>query len=356
MSVESGQVSARESSEKYMALFVSNFVANTTLIWLTILFYNVNRFYINFLSPEVKFLLIAISVVFTVGQIPVLVRGSKRGDFSSGQLFFRALVRFLSDALGKLSPEERAQGVVRPNEKLAVLIVVVKVFFVPTMLQFAYMNWSVVVAGWSPAMQSPISMRTFNQHVFPFMVVVIYTIFTVIYAFGYLVQADFLNNKIKSVEPTVMGWACTLICYPPIVGLTAIAPKNYPWDYLNDLVDFGGVVPNFIARVTMVSCLLIMLWAVATLGLKCSNLTNRGIVTGGPYRFIRHPHYAFKLAHWWITLLPVFISVPLAPVFMAGWTSIYFLRAITEERHLRSDPDYVAYCEKVKYRFIPGVY
>lgn len=112
--------------------------------------------------------------------------------------------------------------------------------------------------------------------------------------------------------------------------------------------DFCGTPSAFIARVTMVSCLLIMLWAVATLGFKCSNLMNRGIVTGGPYRFIRHPHYAFKLAHWWITLLPVFISVPLAPVFMAGWTSIYFLRAITEERHLRSDPDCVAYCEKVK--------
>ncbi|MCH8962783.1 MAG: hypothetical protein IH820_16085, partial [Bacteroidetes bacterium] len=63
---------------------------------------------------------------------------------------------------------------------------------------------------------------------------------------------------------------------------------------------------------------------------NCSR-SNRGIVTGGPYRFIRHPHYVFKLAHWWITLLPVCISVPLAPVFMAGWTGIYFLRAITEE-------------------------
>jgi protein-S-isoprenylcysteine O-methyltransferase Ste14 len=354
--VESGQASARESSEKYVALFVSNFVANTTLIWLTILFYNVNRFYVNFLSQEVHSILIAISVVFTVGQIPVLVRGSKRGDFSSGYLLFRVLARFLLDALGKLSPEERAQGVVRPNEKVAVLFIIVKAFFVPTMLQFAFFNWTAVVAGWSHVFDSPISMRAFNQHGWPFMLALIYTIFTLIYCFGYLVQADFLNNKIKSVEPTVMGWACTVICYPPIIGLTEITPKNFPWDYLNDMVAFGGVIPNFIARVIMVTCLLIMLWAVATLGFKCSNLTNRGIVTEGPYRFIRHPHYAFKLAHWWITLLPVFISVPLAPVFMAGWTGIYFLRAITEERHLRSDPDYVAYCEKVKYRFIPGVY
>jgi protein-S-isoprenylcysteine O-methyltransferase Ste14 len=39
-----------------------------------------------------------------------------------------------------------------------------------------------------------------------------------------------------------------------------------------------------------------------------------------------------------------------------AWATIYFLRAITEERFLGKDPEYVAYCQRVKYRFIPGVY
>jgi protein-S-isoprenylcysteine O-methyltransferase Ste14 len=38
------------------------------------------------------------------------------------------------------------------------------------------------------------------------------------------------------------------------------------------------------------------------------------------------------------------------------WGTIYFLRSVTEERFLMRDPDYVAYCRKVKYRFIPGIY
>jgi protein-S-isoprenylcysteine O-methyltransferase Ste14 len=41
---------------------------------------------------------------------------------------------------------------------------------------------------------------------------------------------------------------------------------------------------------------------------------------------------------------------------MAFWSFIYFLRAITEERHLSNDPEYVAYAQKVRYRFIPGVF
>jgi protein-S-isoprenylcysteine O-methyltransferase Ste14 len=39
-------------------------------------------------------------------------------------------------------------------------------------------------------------------------------------------------------------------------------------------------------------------------------------------------------------------------VFMTGF---YYIRAITEERHLMADPYYQAYCQQVKYRFIPGV-
>jgi protein-S-isoprenylcysteine O-methyltransferase Ste14 len=41
---------------------------------------------------------------------------------------------------------------------------------------------------------------------------------------------------------------------------------------------------------------------------------------------------------------------------MGFWSFIYFLRAVTEERHLSSDPDYLAYCKRVPYRFIPGVF
>lgn len=38
------------------------------------------------------------------------------------------------------------------------------------------------------------------------------------------------------------------------------------------------------------------------------------------------------------------------------WIYIYYLRSITEERHLIKDPEYKKYVEKVKYRFIPKVF
>ena len=100
----------------------------------------------------------------------------------------------------------------------------------------------------------------------------------------------------------------------------------------------------------------VYVWASVALGFKASNLTNRGIVAKGPYKYVRHPAYASKNLSWWIMAIPFIISQGAVAVLgMAIVTFGYFLRALTEERHLSMDPDYVEYCKKVKYMFIPGI-
>ena len=75
--------------------------------------------------------------------------------------------------------------------------------------------------------------------------------------------------------------------------------------------------------------------------------------------------YAAKNLAWWIGALPNLFFVFTAgnakaaaySLFaLCGWTAIYALRAITEERHLLlTDNGYAAYATRVKWRFIPGV-
>ena len=36
-------------------------------------------------------------------------------------------------------------------------------------------------------------------------------------------------------------------------------------------------------------------------------------------------------------------------------SGLYYLRALTEERHLSKDPEYQDYMKRVPFRFIPGV-
>lgn len=104
--------------------------------------------------------------------------------------------------------------------------------------------------------------------------------------------------------------------------------------------------------------------ASVSLGFKCSNLTSRGTVDSGLYRVVRHPAYAIKNLAWWLAGVPVFyelfgksVTAGLWGVFcLSGWTFLYYMRSITEERHLLAfDPAYKEYCRRVPYRFIPGV-
>jgi protein-S-isoprenylcysteine O-methyltransferase Ste14 len=101
------------------------------------------------------------------------------------------------------------------------------------------------------------------------------------------------------------------------------------------------------------------------LAFKASNLTNRGIVSHGPYARVRHPAYAAKNLAWWIGALPnlyaIFASGNLryglyALLSLSGWTLLYVLRAITEERHLLMGGNgYAEYTQRVRWRFIPGI-
>ena len=133
----------------------------------------------------------------------------------------------------------------------------------------------------------------------------------------------------------------------------------------SDFPHFENTAVHFFANVSLLVSLSIYSWASVALGLKASNLTNRGIVSRGPYSVVRHPAYAAKNLAWWIGALPTLgIWFASGDAYLAaysvfallGWTGIYVLRAITEERHLLlGNNGYAEYMQRVRWRFIPGV-
>lgn len=248
-------------------------------------------------------------------------------------LFFRALLRNLKNIPSRKFHLEK-------EEKVAILFILVKLFFLPTMLNFFFGNMNGVLS-----LRNFFSIRNFNWFHVSF--TILFTIDTLIFSIGYAFELRHLKNTVRSVEPTFFGWFVALICYPPF---NSIAGTYIPWG-ANDYVQFWNPALTLIFRIMLLLLLIIYVWATVALGLKSSNLTNRGIVTKFPYSIIRHPAYISKNLLWWITLLPV-MNTPFA-LGMAFWSIIYFFRAYTEERHLMQDSDYVKYCEKVKYKFIP---
>jgi protein-S-isoprenylcysteine O-methyltransferase Ste14/uncharacterized membrane protein (UPF0127 family) len=81
---------------------------------------------------------------------------------------------------------------------------------------------------------------------------------------------------------------------------------------------------------------------------------NRKIVCAGAYRIVRHPLYISEIVFYtgFVTGNPSLQNVIMILLILAG--QLY--RSVSEETLLAIDPSYRSYREKVRYRFIPGLF
>lgn len=210
--------------------------------------------------------------------------------------------------------------------------------------------------------------RMLHESSYLFSLKFLFMLDTMVFAFGYFWEAGFLNNRIRSVDITPLGLITCLCVYPPLNMVTNAVIQGVPND-LSQVPDLPQL--TWTLRILAVSMVLIYVSASLSLWTKASNLTNRGTVSRGPYALVRHPAYASKLIFWLLTSIPFFFPSVAHPHFdipnpwvngfwmgcsLLFYATIYYLRSITEERHLAKDPDYRAYMNKVRYRFIPGIW
>lgn len=239
------------------------------------------------------------------------------------------------------------------------LFVLVKIFFLPLMINFLFgslYDLQSTLGSWQ-ARGFALTAESLNYLAYPAIISLLFAVDTAYFTFGYAIESSWLRNTVRSVEPTFLGWIVTLVCYPPFNSFLG----NYLGWYANDYARMPTEGLTLVLRILVIIFFLIYVWATLALGAKCSNLTNRGIVSRGPYRFVRHPAYVSKNLAWAVTVLPLlsFTNPIQSAIIIAttgAWAFIYFLRAVTEERHLIADKEYQEYCKKVKYRFIPFVF
>jgi len=103
---------------------------------------------------------------------------------------------------------------------------------------------------------------------------------------------------------------------------------------------------------------LVRWWVIRTLGehwnVQVVNSTGLGVVTSGPFRYVRHPNYA-----------AVFVEMLALPLIHTAWITalagslahivVLSQRLVTEERVLFSDAQYRA-AMSGKPRFVPGLF
>ncbi|MBI5219480.1 MAG: DUF1295 domain-containing protein [Bacteroidia bacterium] len=337
--------------------FLSYYIAEIFLIWVVLLFYYKCPFYKSFLAGLPFKTLFCLAVAYSIAAIPLFIYYTIKGKPSKGYLVIGIVSKFLIEGKSYLknfiSNEETKPFSLDKESRTLLLFTLVKFFYIPVMTKFMFTNLLAMNNRFDTILSSTKPLFTLiSGNYFLLLIAFFFFIDTAFYLFGYLAESSFLNNKVKSVDSTFFGWAVALACYPPFNKVVSVVIPLHE----NFSITYGNEGLTLVVRVILILLLFIFVASSVSLGTRCSNLTNRGIVSNGTYSIIRHPAYISKILIWWILLIPVIPMKTTIILNLLAWTILYFLRAITEEQHLIQDPAYKKYCEKVKYRFIPFVF
>jgi protein-S-isoprenylcysteine O-methyltransferase Ste14 len=197
------------------------------------------------------------------------------------------------------------------------------------------------------------SIKSTNLRLFHFLTDLVYALDVLYATVGYILSSRLIDTHVRTAEPTMFGWVVALECYMPFWG-KLFSPLYLHYD--------GPGFENWFASMPhmrwvwaglILTFEVIYLLATFAFGVRFSNLTNRGILTNGPYRFTKHPAYVAKNISWWMITMPFipnhgWVDAVKWSFGLAGVSTIYFLRAKTEERHLSKDPAYVEYAMWMK--------
>lgn len=124
--------------------------------------------------------------------------------------------------------------------------------------------------------------------------------------------------------------------------MTRAAPSSAGLVYrLAVVLEFAGVAISQLARVYMGHAFGVL-------------PANRGIISAGPFRVVRHPVYlgwvlmaiGFSLAHRGLRNYALVIAC----------LSLTLWRIVLEEELLGADPEYRSYLSRVRFRMLPGIY
>lgn len=223
----------------------------------------------------------------------------------------------------------------------------VKLFFLPLMFTFYFdLVLFFQATSFSAAI---ISFGHFFDFAFKFLIYVDLLIGTV----GYITTLRIFDSHVRTTEPSFLGWFVVLQCYPPfsefINGTYLAYASDNSWS--NWLMHYPFIYQIWGCLILALTT--IYVWSSLPFGIRFSNLTHRGILTNGPYKYCKHPAYISKNLSWWLISMPFLSAVsPSVAIkhclLLLMVNFVYFLRAKTEERHLSWDADYVTYANYIE--------
>ena len=137
-------------------------------------------------------------------------------------------------------------------------------------------------------------------------------------------------------------WLLAFVATYGIVAFYAFTARGRP------------IVPIIVPSALVLISVAIMIYARVSLGRSIGFVpADRGIVTRGPYKFVRHPIYSGGFVALFAFILRSYS--PLTLLLAVILVGLLMLKSVIEEHFLRDNPEYAAYMTQVRYRWVPGV-
>ena len=219
---------------------------------------------------------------------------------------------------------------------------IIKAFFGAFMISILPAGFESIVEADVPAIiGNPIQLGWF-------LITLLFVVDVQIGTVGYLVTLRPLDAHIRSGNPFLGGWLAALLCYPPFVW--GVIGNGKVLSYEHNVADWGIWLAGYDGLLWVWAAWLVFLtaiyaWATVAFGIRFSNLTYRGVLTNGPYRYTRHPAYLSKNLFWWFSVMPFLVTSGSAgdavrnTFFLLCVNAIYYWRAKTEEAHLLAEDE-----------------
>jgi len=186
----------------------------------------------------------------------------------------------------------------------------------------------------------------------------LYGVFLLAYAvWGTLKAPDLLKERSRVAE-NVKGWDKVIMAVYTVLLLATLVLAGLDvgrsrWSDMPLALQVLGLAGLFPAGG-------IIFWTIVTntyLGRMVRIQEDRGhqVVTGGPYRYVRHPMY-----------VGIILLFPCMTLFLGSWWALVpasliamlmVIRTALEDRTLRAElPGYAEYAQRTRYRLLPGVW
>jgi protein-S-isoprenylcysteine O-methyltransferase Ste14 len=170
-----------------------------------------------------------------------------------------------------------------------------------------------------------------------------------------------------SFPRAVLGIQTLILIVTMVFRRTPVKVTPNPWYWLLAFVATYGIffvnafawtgrplVPPAVSNWLAIAAGAIFIYARVSLGRSIGFVpANRGIVTRGAYKFVRHPIYTGLFVAMVAFVLRNYS--PLTLVMALTIVILFMIKSIVEERFLRTDPEYAAFMQRIRYRWIPGV-